>query len=926
MILTVVLAFALGMAVAAYSQSRSDRADLISLLGLSAVYGLAAVQTAAFWAYHFNSAPWAHGALWILLAATIAWLVRHTDRDQLLIRLRRNFSWLALIIALILLVTGLLSKALIYADMPSPRGDDVKRHGALIYLFNHLDAVPRADQMEGYVWDLYPVLGFHVLLAALNDIMNLLSRDLICCFVVLLPVLFALAIYILCRRALSLTAAMLGLVLALFFTRIPNAILYHSNYTFFLGMVYAATFVGTLIVYLRDGECAELPGLALSLTGLFTSGSFTQEFLLSAPALGFLFLALRRPRIQTILTLALIVIIVVFLGWPELAYFYHTGRTSSKTDSRGTIQMWGIYGPIIGGVDRLPFQYGYVTSLLFLCGVLWAAGDMPPWKRRPTPPSRTTARGLILWVVATLGFAILSSTYYVPLPGIFYSRGYKQVYSALLPIAVIAAQGGATLLGCLARPLPRGVRLAGVILLVSICLVYGLYTDVRFWYPERIEPILHPNGRQMLEWMNTHLTDGDIVLNNFFASDTSSWIPAFTGNRAVIASKGNLYPNTSLKHELRYNVGTNPNGYRALELLEALDVSYVYVGGHRKTLSYERDVPPFNPAELIASPYYELVAQDGNNFLFATQLADNIPEGYMENAQTYSGHQNPLFHWLTLAHFASIRSDHAFFGTDGTAEYDIWIQAGPRGGPLVLRMSVVDATAHHPKTLYGRYIKSLNLQPFELANVQVTWNYPTKEVTFTVDGHTSPPDVTHPGGYDAGFEYVVGFGLAESIEARASDQYEVYVYLWEDFTRSTSVPPDVEHPLAVSLDNQVTLAGYDLSGTTVHAGETVTVTLYWQAQAKMDHGYTVFVHLFDPENAQIWGQHDAQPHGGNYPTDWWIEDEVVTDTVAFQVDPRTPPGEYALLTGMYWLPTGERLPLADGTGNSVLLTTVRVEK
>lgn len=130
-----------------------------------------------------------------------------------------------------------------------------------------------------------------------------------------------------------------------------------------------------------------------------------------------------------------------------------------------------------------------------------------------------------------------------------------------------------------------------------------------------------------------------------------------------------------------------------------------------------------------------------------------------------------------------------------------------------------------------------------------------------------------------------------------------------------------------SLDNRVTLWGYDVEPLQIEPGGAVGVVLYWQAEQLMDEDYTVFVHLVD-EGGRIWGQEDREPEGGFYHTSFWEEGEVVRDEYEFAIDPETPPGKYQIEAGMYVPASGQRLPVVDGSGQIVedrmLLGTVEV--
>ncbi len=124
---------------------------------------------------------------------------------------------------------------------------------------------------------------------------------------------------------------------------------------------------------------------------------------------------------------------------------------------------------------------------------------------------------------------------------------------------------------------------------------------------------------------------------------------------------------------------------------------------------------------------------------------------------------------------------------------------------------------------------------------------------------------------------------------------------------------EIAHPLRASLGGQVRLLGYEVVPASVEVGQPLTVTLYWQGLAKMDAGYTVFVHILGPGN-EVLGQKDSQPRSGTHPTSQWQPGEVVTDTHSFAVSPGTLPGDYPIEVGMYLLETLTRLPVVGADG------------
>ncbi|MCL5026059.1 MAG: hypothetical protein M1531_06145, partial [Chloroflexi bacterium] len=145
--------------------------------------------------------------------------------------------------------------------------------------------------------------------------------------------------------------------------------------------------------------------------------------------------------------------------------------------------------------------------------------------------------------------------------------------------------------------------------------------------------------------------------------------------------------------------------------------------------------------------------------------------------------------------------------------------------------------------------------------------------------------------------------------------------------------PSVQSPLAVDLGGGVRLLGYDLSTSAPALGQTVRLTLYWQARGSMDTSYTVFVHLLDGEQKVV-SQHDGLPGEGRMPTTAWAKDEVVSDTHELALPRALPAGTYQLEVGMYDAATGERLPVAaggeaathvDAAARRVLLRTITLD-
>jgi hypothetical protein len=143
--------------------------------------------------------------------------------------------------------------------------------------------------------------------------------------------------------------------------------------------------------------------------------------------------------------------------------------------------------------------------------------------------------------------------------------------------------------------------------------------------------------------------------------------------------------------------------------------------------------------------------------------------------------------------------------------------------------------------------------------------------------------------------------------------------------------PRVETALDVALGGEVRLLGYDMAlagcGDGGGAGSLPTpggdtegcrleLVLYWQAQGTLKDDYTVFVHVVGADG-RMWGQRDAPPDNGAYPTRRWGAGEVVADPVRVGLASGLGGGPANVVVGMYRPDTGQRLPVLDAQGQPV---------
>jgi hypothetical protein len=143
-----------------------------------------------------------------------------------------------------------------------------------------------------------------------------------------------------------------------------------------------------------------------------------------------------------------------------------------------------------------------------------------------------------------------------------------------------------------------------------------------------------------------------------------------------------------------------------------------------------------------------------------------------------------------------------------------------------------------------------------------------------------------------------------------------------------ALPEPPQRIVEGNLGDVARLVGHDLLlPIGVTAGATLPLTLTWESQGATEIDYTVFVHLTAADGRPV-AQLDSQPLQGAYPTSFWRVGERIQDPSLLEVPAGVPPGDYDLRVGMYFLETGERLPLVgmEGQvlGDSIALGRVTV--
>ncbi|MDO8672656.1 MAG: glycosyltransferase family 39 protein [Dehalococcoidia bacterium] len=143
----------------------------------------------------------------------------------------------------------------------------------------------------------------------------------------------------------------------------------------------------------------------------------------------------------------------------------------------------------------------------------------------------------------------------------------------------------------------------------------------------------------------------------------------------------------------------------------------------------------------------------------------------------------------------------------------------------------------------------------------------------------------------------------------------------------------IRFPVSAALTAGIQFLGYDLQNAqgqpalSARTGESLKVPLYWQATARQNADYTVFLHLLDGDNKVV-AQDDAQPSAGRFPTTIWDIGETVVDEHPLAIPPALTPGDYNLEAGIYLKSSGVRLNVGNNgqvVSDHLVLGKLKVE-
>lgn len=119
--------------------------------------------------------------------------------------------------------------------------------------------------------------------------------------------------------------------------------------------------------------------------------------------------------------------------------------------------------------------------------------------------------------------------------------------------------------------------------------------------------------------------------------------------------------------------------------------------------------------------------------------------------------------------------------------------------------------------------------------------------------------------------------------------------VWAGAVKIRPISPPA--PLTTSVgtfDAGLTLAAAEWA----EPGQTVPITLTWQATTSIGQDWTIFIHLLAPDGS-LAAQDDGPPLAGDYPTHWWESGEQLQEVRSLALSADLPPGVYSLALGLY---------------------------
>jgi hypothetical protein len=128
---------------------------------------------------------------------------------------------------------------------------------------------------------------------------------------------------------------------------------------------------------------------------------------------------------------------------------------------------------------------------------------------------------------------------------------------------------------------------------------------------------------------------------------------------------------------------------------------------------------------------------------------------------------------------------------------------------------------------------------------------------------------------------------------------------------------ETESDALARWENQIALLDFEVNQDRAYS---LVIEIKWLALNRMDESYKEFIHIIDSETGEVVSQVDLVPRDWGYPTHWWVEGELISDTLQLTLPPEAV-GRYEVWLGLYSLDPDAPLPLIEAND-----TQLRVDK
>jgi hypothetical protein len=105
-------------------------------------------------------------------------------------------------------------------------------------------------------------------------------------------------------------------------------------------------------------------------------------------------------------------------------------------------------------------------------------------------------------------------------------------------------------------------------------------------------------------------------------------------------------------------------------------------------------------------------------------------------------------------------------------------------------------------------------------------------------------------------------------------------------------------PIDFVLRDELSLRGYELSSERFTPGESVWLTLYWQALTDVSHDFVISLQLLDQAGSEV-AYWLGRPVRSSYSTDQWQSQQMVQDPWRLDLPTEISPGEYRLQVSLF---------------------------